>query len=98
MTAATQLQTIKPLQSAASRKSIILRAMSDADQWALCIRYLDRENRPTKRYISPIRFVANDRFLALCLCREEPRQFYLDRCESVELVRASELMMPMAIG
>jgi predicted DNA-binding transcriptional regulator YafY len=72
--------------------------MADAEHWAVCLHYIDRNNRVTKRYVSPIRFVADDRFLALCLCREEPRQFYLNRCKSIELVPAAELMMPMAIA
>ena len=47
---------------------------------------------------SPIRFLGKDRFLALCLSREEPRQFYLDRCQNVRLARAADFLMPVAMA
>ena len=33
--------------------------------------------------------------LALCLSREEPRQFYLNRCQNVRLAPAAEFLMPV---
>ena len=52
----------------------------------------------THRVVSPIRFLGKDRFLALCLSREEPRQFYLDRCQNVRLARAADFVMPVAMA
>lgn len=71
------------------------RAMQDSDNYVIHLDYLDSEGNRTTRYISPIRFVGQDRLLALCLCREAPRQFYLDRCENVRLIPACEVLMPM---
>ena len=76
-------------------RPLIARAMQDSDQWAIRMDYRDRNDVVTSRFISPIRFLAPDRFLALCLCREEPRQFYLERCEEVVLIPADEILMPM---
>ena len=39
-----------------------------------------------------------DRFLALCLSREEPRQFYLDRCQNVRLGLAADFRMPLELA
>jgi predicted DNA-binding transcriptional regulator YafY len=50
----------------------------------------------THRVVSPIRFLGRDRFLGLCLSREEPRQFYLDRCQNVRLAMAANFLMPVA--
>jgi len=36
--------------------------------------------------------------LALCLSREEPRQFYLDRCQNARLDRAEKFLMPVAMS
>ena len=41
---------------------------------------------------------APNRFLALCLCREEPRQFYLERCQNVRLEPAANVLMPVAMS
>ena len=35
--------------------------------------------------------------LALCLSREEPRQFYLERGQNVRLARAADFLMPVAM-
>lgn len=52
----------------------------------------------THRVVSPIRFLGKDRFLALCLSREEPRQFYLERCQNVRLAPAGKFVMPVAMA
>lgn len=77
---------------------IIRRAMQDSDNLVLAMDYVDSKGVSSRRVVSPIRFLGERRFLALCLCREEPRQFYLDRCNNVSLLNASEVMMPLAIG
>lgn len=73
------------------------RAMQDPDGWAVKLRYEDKTGRVTDRLVSPIRFVGDRAFLALCLCREEPRRFELARCKAFRLVRAEEVLMPAEI-
>ncbi len=72
--------------------------MAAPDDLVVEMQYADSKGNVTHRTVSPIRFVGSDRVLALCLCREEPRQFYLDRCENVRLLRAAEVLMPISIG
>ncbi|MEM6468777.1 MAG: hypothetical protein AAF802_04355 [Planctomycetota bacterium] len=76
-------------------KDAIRRAMLDSDRFVIEMSYVDAKGQRTRRVVSPIRFVGSDRLLALCLCREEPRQFYLSRCKDVELVPSSDVIMPM---
>ncbi|WP_286178082.1 hypothetical protein [Stieleria mannarensis] len=76
-------------------KNVLRRAMLDSETFVVEMVYSDSKGNRTRRIVSPIRFVGDDRFLALCLCREEPRQFYLSRCEAVRLVPAAEVIMPM---
>ena len=73
-------------------------AMQDPEKWVISLEYVDSKGVATKRLVSPIRFLSSRRFLALCLCREEPRQFYLDRCHNVELTPADQVMMPVAMA
>jgi hypothetical protein len=53
--------------------------MHQSDDLVVTLDYSDAHGVTTQRVVSPIRFLGNDRFLAFCLSREEPRQFYLDR-------------------
>ncbi len=76
-------------------KSMLRRAMQDSDNYVIEMDYADARGNQTHRIVSPIRFVGNDRFLGLCLCREEPRQFQLSRCEEVRLMPAAEVLMPV---
>ncbi|QDT58845.1 hypothetical protein SV7mr_13460 [Stieleria bergensis] len=78
-------------------KRELRRAMMDSETFVIEMVYTDSKGQQSRRTISPIRFVSDDRMLALCLCREEPRQFYLSRCSDVRLVPAAEVMMPMPI-
>ena len=78
-------------------KSTITRAMHDPDHFVVELDYLDSKGERTHRVISPIRFLSSNRLLALCLCREQPRQFHLSRCDNVKLLRAEQVMMPMAM-
>jgi predicted DNA-binding transcriptional regulator YafY len=59
--------------------------------------YADAKGVATHRVVSPIRFLGGNRFLGLCLSREEPRQFYLDRCSGVRLARACDFLMPVGM-
>lgn len=76
-------------------KEILRRAMIDSETYVIEMTYCDSKGNRTRRIVSPIRFVGGNRFLGLCLCREEPRQFYLDRCENARLIPAAEVIMPM---
>ena len=76
-------------------RPLIYRAMHQSDDLVLVFDYLDAKGQWTRRVVSPIRFLGNDRFLALCLSREEPRQFYLDRCQNLRLALASDFVMPV---
>jgi predicted DNA-binding transcriptional regulator YafY len=57
--------------------------------------YSDAKGQKTIRIVSPIRYLPNGRLLALCLSRCAPRQFYLNRCQNVQLKPAHEFVMPV---
>ncbi len=77
--------------------SAIHQAMLHSDDWVVEFTYRDAKGNRTRRTVSPIRFLPNGRFLGLCLCREEPRQFYLDRCEDITISKANDCLMPVPI-
>jgi predicted DNA-binding transcriptional regulator YafY len=72
-------------------------AMRAQDDFAIQFTYRDRKGVLTRRVVSPVRFVGQDQFAALCLCREEVRQFVVERCTDVVLLHASEVLMPVQI-
>lgn len=76
---------------------IVNRAMDDPDSWVLRVMYESKDGEITDRIVSPIRFIGDGGFLALCLCREEPRMFYLTRCKAFRLVPVHEVLMPVQI-
>lgn len=69
--------------------------MHNPDELVVEFNYRDRKGKWTRRIVSPIRFVGDGRFLALCLSREEPRQFVLDFCSNIKLKRACDYLMPV---
>ena len=75
----------------------IQRAMRDYDTYVVELEYRDSRGRRTRRVVSPIRFLSSNRFLALCLCSEEPRQFCLNRCDNIRLRGAHEYLMPVPL-
>jgi len=79
-------------------RQLIYRAMHQSDDLIVEFDYTDVKGVTTHRLVSPIRFLGPNRFLALCLSREEPRQFYLDRCQNVRLARAADFLMPVAMA
>lgn len=81
----------------ARQSAAIGRAMREPDEWALKIRYEDSTGEITDRFVSPIRWDHSGGFLALCLCREQPRRFLLAGIHDWRLVKASELLMPVPI-
>ena len=76
-------------------RNLIHQAMHQPDDLVVTFDYTDANGATTHRVVSPIRFLGRDRFLALCLSREEPRQFYLNRCQNVRLAPAAEFLMPV---
>ena len=78
-------------------RQLIYQAMHQPDELVIEFDYTDSKGGTTHRFVSPIRFLGRDRFL-LCLCREEPRQFYLDRCQNVTLVPAADVLIPVLMG
>ena len=79
-------------------KQLIGNAMRNSDELVVEFEYSDAKGIRTRRVVSPIRFLGANRFLGLCLCREEPRQFYLERCQNVCLKRANDYLMPVSIN
>ena len=73
----------------------IRKAMQDPDGLVLTFDYTDKHGNQTRRVVSPVRFVAAGRFLALCLNREEPRMFQMERMENVQTAGAHLFMMPV---
>ncbi len=84
-------------QSSLEITRLLRRAMANPDELVVEMEYSDSKGAVTRRTISPIRFVGSERVLALCLCREEPRQFYLNRCSGLRLLSADSVLMPVAM-
>ena len=76
-------------------RQLVHRAMHQSDDLVIEFDYCDSKGVTTHRVVSPIRFLGGERFLALCLSREEPRQFYLKRCQNVRLEAAANFLMPV---
>jgi predicted DNA-binding transcriptional regulator YafY len=76
-------------------KRKIWRAIHHPDQYVLVIIYQDVDNARTKRVISPTRFTGQETIRALCLCREEHRQFHLTRMVDCQLAPANDFLMPV---
>jgi predicted DNA-binding transcriptional regulator YafY len=72
--------------------------MVQTDDLVVAFEYCDAKGATTQRVVSPIRFLGQDRFLAMCLSREEPRQFYLERCRNMRLAPAADFLMPVAMA
>jgi predicted DNA-binding transcriptional regulator YafY len=80
-----------------SEYAILRQAMVAPDDYAVRLRYRSKEGELTERVVSPIKMDNPHSLLALCLCRENPRRFDLDRCSHIELVPAHEVLMPMEL-
>jgi predicted DNA-binding transcriptional regulator YafY len=72
-------------------------AMSSPDDLVVSLRYTDQKGVTTERVVSPIRWVQGKALLALCLCRETPRRFELERCSEVRLISSNDVLMPVPI-
>jgi predicted DNA-binding transcriptional regulator YafY len=71
--------------------------MRQSDDLVLVFKYCDANGFVSRRVVSPIRFLPNGSFLALCLSREAPRQFYLDRCRNMRIDLATNYVMPVEL-
>lgn len=78
-------------------RQLIQKSIQNSDDLVVEFQYRDSKGQLTKRVVSPIRFLDSNRFLGLCLSREQPRQFYLDRCDHLKLKPAWDYVMPVAI-
>lgn len=74
---------------------VIRKAIANPDDWVLQIDYRDKKGTITRRVVSPIRLVGKTGMLALCLCREESRQFNLSQCSNITLLPAADVLMPV---
>ena len=79
-------------------QQLLTRAMQCPDDLVLSMEYVDAKGVRTQRIVSPIRFLPSGRFLGLCLCRCEPRQFNLDRCSNLKLCFAADFVMPVLMA
>ena len=76
---------------------LVSRVMQQTDDLVIVLEYSGKDGSVTRRVLSPIRFIGADRFLALCLSREEPRQFYLSHCRNVRVDLAANYLMPVEL-
>ncbi len=79
-------------------RQMIYRAMHQPDDLVIEFDYCDSKGVSTHRVVSPIRFLGADRFLGLCLSREEPRQFHVARCGNAKVELAANFLMPVAMA
>ena len=79
-------------------RQLIHRAMQQTDDLVVEFDYTDAKGGNTHRVVSPIRFLGNECFFALCLSREEQRQVYLERCWNVRLELAADILMPVEMA
>lgn len=78
-------------------RNLIQESMVNHDDWVVEFQYRDAKGNQTRRVVSPIRFLEGNRFLGLCLSREEPRQFRIERCDALQLMPAWDYVMPVAM-
>ncbi len=76
-------------------KLLIARAMQQSDDLVVVFDYLDAKGNPSRRVVSPYRYLGDSHFLGLCLTREEPRQFQISRCRNLKIDLASNYVMPV---
>lgn len=76
---------------------IINKALREPDSFVVRLCYRDSKGAVTRRVVSPISIAGRETMRALCLCREQVRIFYLDRCSKFELLNANDVLMPIEI-
>lgn len=77
------------------KRSMVAKVIQRSDSFVLWFRYRDTKGNATKRAVSPYRLYGDDRFVGLCLVREQARQFDLRRCENLQIGLSSEVLMPI---
>lgn len=78
--------------------NILTKAMAAPESFAIRMVYVDGKGKRTRRVVSPTAIEQDKgKFIALCLCRQEPRSFKLDNVESMEILPASEVFAPVEI-
>ena len=83
-----------PYKREPSPRQKLTRAMRDPDRWVCRIVYQDVKGRFTCRTISPTRYTNEDRTVsAICLGRQESRQFTVSRIRSVAMLNAATVVM-----
>ena len=84
--------------TAVDRIGILTKAMAAPETFAIRMVYVDGKGNKTRRVVSPTQLdQGTGKFVALCLCRQEPRSFKLDNVEGMELIPASEVFAPVEI-
>ena len=78
-------------------RNLVNQALMMSDDWVVEFCYCDSKGNDSIRVASPYSFLGSDRFLALCLSREEPRQFHLSRCSDMVIRPAHDYVMPVPI-
>ena len=72
--------------------------MKNPDNFVMQIIYESSKGETTKRVISPVKYGPNkETIFALCLAREEVRQFRLDGIRFVRVINANKVLMPIQI-
>lgn len=89
--------TIQVTSRNASIMPLVAIAMHDYDSYVLRLVYEDSKGVKTRRVVSPYHWVGEDRFHALCLCKEDLRLFELRKCSEVELVDANDVLAPVPL-
>lgn len=84
--------------TAVDRIGILTKAMAAPESFAIRMVYVDGKGNRTRRVVSPTQLdQGTGKFVALCLCRQEPRSFKLDNVEAMEIIPASEVFAPVEI-
>lgn len=84
--------------TAVDRMGILTKAMAAPETFAIRMVYVDGKGNRTRRVVSPTQLDQGaGKFVALCLCRQEPRSFKLDNVETMEIIPASEVLAPVEI-
>ena len=78
-------------------RQLLRKAMICPDDFVVEMRYRDSRGNETRRIVSPIRFLSSGKFLGLCLCKEEPRQFNMERCFELAIRPAYDYVMPVPL-
>ena len=71
-------------------------AIQDPERYSLHFIYISN-NKVSIRAVSPYGWQGGNRFIGLCLSRQDPRSFCLDQILKLSLVRSSEIRMPFPL-